>query len=221
MAKTEPFDKNYRRYDRWFEKNEALYESEIAAVKELLSGQGYGIEIGVGTGRFAKPLGIRVGVEPSIRMGQIARSRGIDVVGGVAEALPFGDCSFDFALMVTTVCFVDDADRAFREVHRVLKPDGCFLNGLIDAESSLGRLYAQKRALNPFYAQATFYSVRNMFSKLEKAGFGDFTCRQTVFRPLQDMNKIQIAKTGYGEGSFVVIRALKQTNGTIRTRHKF
>ena len=72
MAKTEPFDRNYHRYDRWFEENEALYESEIGAVKELLSGQGYGIEIGVGTGRFAKPLGIRVGVEPSIRMGQIA-----------------------------------------------------------------------------------------------------------------------------------------------------
>jgi hypothetical protein len=53
---------------------------------------GTGVEIGVGTGRFAEPLGIRVGVEPSKAMRQVAQKRGIEVIDGVAQVLPFDDC---------------------------------------------------------------------------------------------------------------------------------
>jgi hypothetical protein len=52
----------------------------------MLPEGGTGIEIGVGTGRFAAPLGIKVGVEPARAMGEIARrERGIEVVAGVLE----------------------------------------------------------------------------------------------------------------------------------------
>ena len=40
------------------------------------------VEIGVGTGRFAFPLGIRSGLEPLAKMATIARDRGISVVEG-------------------------------------------------------------------------------------------------------------------------------------------
>ena len=45
-----------------------------------------GIEIGVGTGRFAVPLGIRWGMDPSIRMVKMAKARGLQVVAARAEA---------------------------------------------------------------------------------------------------------------------------------------
>lgn len=35
-------------------------------------------------------------------------SRDISGVQGIAEALPFRDAVFDYALVVTTICFVDD-----------------------------------------------------------------------------------------------------------------
>jgi hypothetical protein len=53
---------------------------------------GTGVEIGVGTGRFAEPLGIRVVIEPSKAMRRMAQKRGIEVIDGVAESLPFDDC---------------------------------------------------------------------------------------------------------------------------------
>jgi SAM-dependent methyltransferase len=209
MARIGPFERYSQRYDNWFERNKAIYESEILAIKELLPDNGYGVEIGVGTGRFALPLGIRVGVEPSPRMAQVAQERGINVVGGIAEALPFSDSSFDFVLMVTTICFVDDVDSAFNEVHRVLRPGGCFLNGSVDMDSPLGQFYEQRRASSPFYAEATFHSTKEMLGSLQKAGFKDFVCRQTLFHPPNKLREIERPRPGYGEGSFVVIKALE------------
>jgi SAM-dependent methyltransferase len=50
---------------------------------------GDAVEIGVGSGRFAAPIGVRFGVDPARVMLQIARSRGVDAAMGVGEALPF------------------------------------------------------------------------------------------------------------------------------------
>lgn len=47
-----------------------------------------GIEVGLGTGKFAKVLGIKEGVEASNEMAAIALKRGIEVVTGRAENLP-------------------------------------------------------------------------------------------------------------------------------------
>ncbi len=59
MPETEPFDTYPDRYDDWFDRHPAAYQSELAVVGELWPEEGVGLEIGVGTGRFAEPLGIR------------------------------------------------------------------------------------------------------------------------------------------------------------------
>jgi len=105
MARIEPFEKHPLRYEQWFDKHKFAYESELQAIRKLLPQGGNGLEIGVGSGRFAVPLGIKLGIEPSSKMMQIALRRGIEVIGGVAESLPFRNLQFDFALMVTTICF--------------------------------------------------------------------------------------------------------------------
>jgi hypothetical protein len=88
MPKISPFEKYAEQYEDWFEKNRWVYEAELRAVKAMLPPGGHGVEIGVGTGRFAEPLGIKIGVEPSKRMREIAQKRGIKVLDGVAEKLP-------------------------------------------------------------------------------------------------------------------------------------
>ena len=109
-------------YDEWFETHKWVYRSEVEAVKKLIPKTGEGIEIGVGTGRFSIPFGIKVGVEPARAMAEIARKRGIRVYEAKAEHLPFQDNSFDFALMVTTLCFLEEPFQALREIKRILKP---------------------------------------------------------------------------------------------------
>jgi ubiquinone/menaquinone biosynthesis C-methylase UbiE len=209
MPKTEPFEKHASQYEGWFERNKFAYESELRAIKEQLPESKNGIEIGVGSGRFAAPLGIRLGLDPSKEMRKLAQKRGIQVIDGVAEAIPFGDSQFDFVLMVTTLCFLDDVETALKEIHRVLRSGGCLILGFIDANSAMGRLYLQKKNDNVFYKEATFYSVEKVVAHLKKAGFRDFNFKQTLFRPLTDIREIEPVKEGYGEGSFVVVKATK------------
>ncbi len=207
--KTWVFERYLDRYERWFEEHQNAYESELRAVRELLP-EGEGIEIGVGTGRFAAPLGIRVGVEPSDKLARVAESRGIKVLRGVAEDLPLPDASFDFAILVTTICFLDDPARAMREVNRILRPGGYVIIGFVDAESPLGRRYRESDS--PFYKVARFLTVDEVVSLLRDAGFCDFEFRQTIFGDPDLMDSPDPVLEGYGRGSFVVVRARKCKN---------
>jgi SAM-dependent methyltransferase len=207
MVRTKPFEAHPLLYEDWFEKHRFVYESELLAVKNQLPRGGRGVEIGVGSGRFAAPLGITIGVEPAATMREMARERGIEVIGGVAEALPFKECEFEFALMVTTICFLDNTEAAVQEAYRVIRPNGSLAIGFIDKESLIGKLYMKRRHESLFYGVATFYSVDEVVNYLRNTGFRDFGFSQTIFKPLREIKAIEPVKEGYGEGSFVVVRA--------------
>jgi ubiquinone/menaquinone biosynthesis C-methylase UbiE len=209
MPRIGPFEKYSGKYEDWFERNEFVYKSEIQAIKELLPRGKKGIEIGVGSGRFAVPLGIRVGVDPSPKMREIAQQKGIQVFDAVAEELPFKDSQFNFVLMVTTICFVDNLNLTFKEAYRVLKAGGYLIVGFVDKDSHLGKLYQQNKKKNVFYKIATFYSVKEVVYNLNKVGFKEFNFKQTIFHSLNEVKNVEPVKDGYGEGSFVVIRARK------------
>lgn len=206
MPKVEPFELHAEGYDAWFDEHVPAYLSELEAVRALLPPGAEGLEVGVGTGRFAGPLGIRTGVEPSGAMASIARRRGVDVRSGVAEALPCSDESFDFVLMVTVLCFLDDPRAALREARRVLRPGGSVVIAFIDAESRLGREYAREPR-GVFFREAVFYTPAELTSLLEGAGFEALEFRQTLFGAPDTMQAPDEATPGYGEGSFVVVRA--------------
>lgn len=209
MANIEPFEKYALEYEAWFESNRFVYESELRAIKEKLPQRGVGIEVGVGSGRFAAPLDIKIGVDPSARMRTLARSRGITAIDAVAEKLPFDEGRFSFVLMVTTICFLDDIQAAFEEAFRVLKRGGGLIIGFIDKDSSVGVSYQQRKSESVFYKTATFYSVDEVISHLERTGFSNLGFSQTIFRRPSEIKSIEPVKKGYGEGSFVVVKAVK------------
>ena len=215
MAKTRAFDENARAYDDWFETHKALYASELEAIRTLIPEAGRGIEIGVGTGRFAEPLGIKVGIEPSPAMRVIARERGINAIDGVAEELPIESETFDYALFVTTLCFLESLHQAFSEVFRILKPNGIVVAGLIEKESALGKVYQQRQADSRFYGEASFHTVAEVIRVLELTGFNDLSFSQTLFPEKEAAGGVQAVKAGYGEGAFVVVRAIKPGNVSI------
>lgn len=171
MAKTESFDLHSDAYEAWFEKNPLIYADEVQTLKKLVGDRTNGLDIGMGSGRFALPLGIDVGVEPSQKMREIAISKGLHPVEGTAENLPFDDEIFDFAIMVTVICFVDDPLKALQEARRVIRKNGFLIIGMIDKDSQLGQTYEAARGESRFYAQATFYSIREVMELAEKAGF--------------------------------------------------
>jgi SAM-dependent methyltransferase len=204
-----PFEQHHRRYDEWFVRHAAAYHSELLAVRALLPISGAGLSIGVGTGRFAAPLGVQFGIDPAgAALGYAAR-RGIVVVQGIAEALPFADQSFHRILIVTTLCFVDDAIAMLNEARRVLKPGGTLVIGFIDRSSELGQHYLAHQAENVFYRHATFFSAGEVAQLLEEGGFTAPLWVQTLFQPLEQTREIEPLREGVGEGAFVVVRATR------------
>jgi ubiquinone/menaquinone biosynthesis C-methylase UbiE len=209
MARIAPFESHTRRYESWFAQHKAAYLSELRVLRELLPDPGLGLEIGVGTGRFAEPLGVAIGIDPSLRMLKHARRRGIAAVCAVAEALPFRHDVFDHALIVTTICFVDDARAMLSEACRVLKPEGALVLGFIDRTSRLGRHYETHRQESVFYRDAVFFSADEVDRLLSDTGFGERTWRQTLTKPLAQTVEVEPSCPGFGNAAFVVVRAIK------------
>jgi len=217
MPKTKPFDENYEQYEEWFENNKYAYLSELKAVKhfipeskrgiDLVGITSNGVEIGIGSGKFAVPLGIKVGIEPSKEMAKLARAKGLQIYDSVGENLLFESSSFDFALMVTTICFLDDVEKSFSEIKRILKPWGSFIIGFVDKHSQLGKQYLRYKNENVFYKIADFFSTKQVLEILKNTGFKDSEIIQTVFGELSLINEVQNFREGYGEGGFVVIKS--------------
>jgi ubiquinone/menaquinone biosynthesis C-methylase UbiE len=205
MAKIQPFEEFTDHYENWFERNFYLYLSEVNCLKRFLKGESSykSLEVGVGSGRFAHPLGIRYGLDPSPSMLKIALRRGIKGVLGVAESLPFKSFTFDWVLMVTTLCFLDDPPTAFKEIERVLTQRGKLLLGFVDKNSPLGRLYEAKRERSKFYREATFFSPQEVIETIEgNTRLKFIQAKQTVFGK---ENKLYPTLEGFGKGSFVCL----------------
>lgn len=202
----EIFNKLALDYDRWFEENRAVYESEVSAVRRFLPPDGVGLEIGVGSGRFAVACGVKVGVEPAPAMAKLARERGITVYEAKAEALPFKDGSFDYCLLITVICFLDDPPAVLKEASRVLKPGGRLIIGMLDRESPLGRIYNAQKSSDQFFREARFYSAAEVKEWLSGLNFHSIEACQTVFADPCSGGQI---REGHGEGLFTVLAALK------------
>lgn len=209
MAKIEPFEKYTDKYEQWFDKYDPVYDAELRCVRSVGSDNKKSLEIGVGSGRFAAPLAIRMGVEPSLRMAYLAKNRGILTISGTGENLPVKNSSIASVLMVTTICFLDNVLQAFREVLRILQPRGSFIVAFVDKSSPIGRTYQTHKMENLFYREATFFSTKEVIEYLVRTNFRNLQFRQTLFHPLQEAERNELVIEGYGKGSFVVVKAQK------------
>lgn len=212
MPQVDPFVQHADLYDQWFEKHAAVYQSELQAIKQqmlTLPENIHGIEIGLGTGRFSADLGIKEGIEPALPMAKMAAKRGVEIMQGTAERLPYGDLHFDFVLFVT-ICHLDDAGLAFREAHRVLKRGGSLIVGFLDRDRPIAQAYETKRSQSIFYKNARFHTVERVRDLLDETGFKNPEYLQTLFGDLEEITEPQPSEEGYGRGSFVVLKANKK-----------
>ncbi len=204
--KIEPFEEYYHYYDLWFEEHKDLYSLEIKAIKRILQNIKFsrGFEVGIGTGRFSLPFGIKYGIDPSIKMLKIAKKKGLNVVRAIAEELPLKDNSLDLIMFVTTICFVDKPLKVFKEINRVLDKNGRLIVGFVDKDSELGRLYEKKRSNSKFYYIANFFTSDEVIEFAKESFFNVGRIYQTI-NPEGFDDVIE----GYGIGSFVTMEFIK------------
>lgn len=181
------FEEKAQEYDNWFDRHfgAGAFALELKSIKRLEKKiPDDSLEIGVGTGRFARSLGIRFGIDPSQNVLRYAKKRGIQVSRAVAESLPFRASSFSSVFMIVTVCFLDDPHQAFTEVNRILKHGGILVLGLILRDSGWGDFYEHKKASgNVFYSHAHFWNKDELFDILGRTGFAVTDSVSTLFDP--------------------------------------
>lgn len=137
------------------------------------------LDLGCGTGRLSKELaegGVAKvwGVDASQEMLAVARQNvpnGVGLKEGRAEQLPFRDAWFDRVVM-WLVCHLVDRPAAFREVARVLVPEGRLAVVTFDTR------HFERYWLNRFFPGiqeidlARFPSEEQLRGELAGAGFG-------------------------------------------------
>jgi SAM-dependent methyltransferase len=205
------------RYDAWYgsPKGRVLLASEVACLRLLLlQFSKPHLEVGVGTGRFAQALGIGYGVDPSPPALAKARQRGIRVVLGVSEALPFKNARFGAALMAFTLCFVKDPPTVMRQIHRVLVTGGGLILGLLLKGTPWADVYEQRgREGDPLFRTAHFHSRGEVEALLKGGGFRIAAYRSTLFQPPgQEIYRFEESIDDYIHGAgFVAIAAVKDS----------
>ncbi|AJE39547.1 class I SAM-dependent methyltransferase [Streptomyces nodosus] len=127
---------HHPRFARYYARSSVAAEGMLGPHRDtLLSGlSGRVIEIGAGNGlnftHYPDTVAEVVAVEPERALRQLAMTAArrsgvpVDVVPGVAEALPVKSDAFDGAVVSLVLCSVRDVPRALSELRRVLRHGG-------------------------------------------------------------------------------------------------
>lgn len=202
------FDETCQEYDEWYESHQAIYQSQIKALKKIVP-SGQGLEIGVGTGRSASPLSVQFGLDPSFNMLKLAKQRNIKVVQGFGEDLPFKNETFNFVIIVYTIELVDDPLHCLKEAVRTLKKRGALILGMLDRKSSWGKYYERKQAHSKYYKFFHFFSPEEILQILKDISLEFKEAVQTLVHPPPDIKEIEEPREGYGQGGFIILKAIK------------
>ncbi len=217
-----PFDDMALEYDAWFDKEGSLiFFIEVQAFRTLLpSLPKPWLEIGVGSGRFAQALGIETGVDPSIKLIDMARRREVNAFLGRGEQEPFDEESFGTVFLIVTLCFLDSPMDVLKEANRILMPGGKIVLGLVLKESPWGKFYQQKKKQgHRFYKYATFYRYDEITKPLKQAGFSIEQVISTLFQRPGKVKRMELPKKGYfSSAGFTVIVAGKSDGNSPETR---
>lgn len=209
-----PFDELASEYDAWFDgEGSLIFSNEVQAFQPLLP---YlpkpWLEIGVGSGRFAKALGINTGIDPSGKLIEIAKNRGINAFIGRGEEQIFNAESFGAVFMIVTLCFLNSPLDVLKEAKRILIPGGKLVLGLVLKGSPWGRLYQQKKDEgHRFYKYARFYSCTEVVRLMFKAGFMGDVMISTLMQKPGEVKLVEEPKAGYyPEAGFTILVGVKR-----------
>ncbi|MBI5073730.1 MAG: class I SAM-dependent methyltransferase [Nitrospirae bacterium] len=210
----EAFSLHAEEYDHWFDDPDGriLFDAEVKAIRLLMKNLSPPfLEIGVGSGRFAKALGIGYGVEPSEALLTMARERGVNVAQAFGEKLPYADSFFGCVFILFTLCFVEDPQKVISETRRVLKGDGGVVIGLINRESPWGRSYMQKgREKDSIYQYANFFSIAEVQAMLINEGMKAEQYSSALCQPpSENLQKEETCEVLIKDAGFVCILAKK------------
>lgn len=209
------FDELAEAYDAWFDEEGRLtFDIEVRAFQNVLKDLPEPwLEIGVGSGRFAKALGIGAGIDPSAGLLELAGKRGIDVKQAKGEESHLEEEKFGAVFLIVTLCFVDSPTTILREAYRILQKKGRLVLGMVLRESPWGQLYRkEKEQGHRFYQHATIHSYPELISLLDRSGFIVEKIVSTLFQKPGEVKEVEAPREYYSsDAGFTVIVARKDS----------
>jgi ubiquinone/menaquinone biosynthesis C-methylase UbiE len=172
------FDEYAGDYDRWFDEHRDIYTTQVRLLRDAVPQTGHGLELGVGSGWFAHPLGIRFGIDPSLKLIEMARSRGVEAVLGYGEHLPYRVETFDHVLIMTVICFLENPTNVLQETFRVLVKGGDLILGFIEKDGEIATQCRREKIKGRFLRFARFMTVDEVARLVKEVGFSEIS----VFR---------------------------------------
>lgn len=179
--------------------------SEIGAITEALerqlmleligevSGKSV-LDVGCGDGDLALELSKRgaqvTGIDAAEAMIKAARRRAMDQGEKVAfevaavQELPFQAEQFDIVVAMTILCFVEDAAPVFKEIARVLRPDGKLVIGELGKWSTWAATRRMRGWLgSPLWRKGRFRTPRGLATLARSAGLVPAPARGAIYYP--------------------------------------
>lgn len=174
-------------FQRW------VGEQLLSELSRLELSQGLRIlDLGAGTGYFLKPLNssllpsslVAMDLSEGMMRHLSAQTQiPATAVVGDADALPIQAESFDLVFSSLAIQWCADLPLLFREIHRVLKPDGVFAYSTL-LDGSLKELKAAWRQVDRFQHVNDFFQFENYRQAANQVGFLELYAeqRQRVLR---------------------------------------
>ena len=153
------FDVAAESYDRFMGRYSMPLAPQLATFAGVDAGQ-HALDVGCGPGALTTELVHRLGaeavraVDPSEPFVEAVRTRlpGVRVALAAADALPFGDDTFDAVLAQLVVHFMPDPIAGLVEMRRVTRAGGCVAACVWDhagGQGPLGAFWDAARSLDP------------------------------------------------------------------------
>jgi len=147
-----------------------LNELEADAIRPHIANKTV-LELGCGTGQILSLLredaAQLVGMDLSSGMLQKSKERGFCVTQGDITQIPFKGGQFDAVYSVKTLPHVQELDRGFREIDRVLKPGGYLFLEFYNANSLRGLKWQIKNVLPGKISDSTH--EKSVYTKYQTA----------------------------------------------------
>lgn len=225
---------NPEEYDAWYKTSlgalsDKLEKEVVFSLFEIKHGDAV-LDAGCGTGNYTIEMAKRgadvVGVDSSEEMVGWAKRKAegerLKVSFQVADAikLSFPDDSFDLIVSNGLLCFLKEPEKALMEMHRVLKPGGRLVVGVLNRWSPWA-LFRRIKGLfkDTIYNQAHFISPPELEGLIGGAGFEIKETKTCLFffpinnrvylkiaEQFERLDRRLIPKTG----AFLAVSAVKQ-----------
>jgi ubiquinone/menaquinone biosynthesis C-methylase UbiE len=131
------------------------------------------LEIGCGTGHwtsFFRQKGLKISaidlLEKMLEKAKKKNPENVHFEQMSVEDMRFKDHAFENIIAIATLEFVDNLDRAFKEIYRVLKPGGVLIVGCLNELSEMGR----NKEKNEIYRIAHFFKPEEIKEYLSEFG---------------------------------------------------